>query len=102
MVPTVAFPPETELTDQVTVLFEEPETATENLVDAPARMLAVWGETVTETEDEEGGFWGAGLCRVEVLLQATRNSDKASVVKNFGGSIVRVVCKEQGAGTTGR
>ena len=31
MVPRAEFPPETELTDQATEVFEEPETAAENL-----------------------------------------------------------------------
>src|ERR1700722_17120599 len=48
IVPVVALPPATELTDQVTLLFVLPLTAAANDSLDPARMVAVAGVTVTE------------------------------------------------------
>jgi hypothetical protein len=55
MVPSVEEPPEVALTDQDTAVLEEFETVAEKVREAPARMLAVVGETETETDWEEGG-----------------------------------------------
>jgi len=46
-VPVVAFPPPTEFTDHVTLLFVLPVTAAAKLAFAPARTVAVAGVTVT-------------------------------------------------------
>ena len=50
MVPRVELPPGVVLTDQATAVFVEPVTVAEKERVAPARMLAVEGETDTETE----------------------------------------------------
>jgi len=47
IVPVVAFPPPTEFTDHVTLLFVLPVTAAAKLAFAPARTAAVAGVTVT-------------------------------------------------------
>jgi hypothetical protein len=50
MVPRADEPPPVPLTAQVTVVLEVPETVAVNWNESPARMLAVGGETETETE----------------------------------------------------
>lgn len=55
MVPREAEPAEMSLTDQVTEVLEFPVTVALKVSEAPARMLAVGGATVTETVGGGGG-----------------------------------------------
>jgi hypothetical protein len=81
MVPRVEEPPGVELTDQETAVLVAFETEAEKVSEAPARMLAVVGETETEMEfPEEGG--GFELVAEGELLQALRGSRVAKTKKN--------------------
>ena len=51
-------PPVMPLTCQVTAVFEEPVTAAVNVCEAPARMVAGFGETLTEIAGGGGGGGG--------------------------------------------
>ena len=57
IVPRVADPPTVPLTDQVTLVFELPETVAENCKESPARILAVEGVTVTVVEVGVAGVY---------------------------------------------
>jgi hypothetical protein len=70
MVPRVEEPPGVELTDQETALLELFETVAVKVSEAPARMLAVVGETETEMELPEG--FGLELVVEDELLQELR------------------------------
>lgn len=75
MVPTADEPPVVELTDQETAVLEVPVTVAEKARLAPARMLAVAGETETVMD------WGAGVATFGLPeLQPTKDikSDKRS------------------------
>ena len=54
IVPTAEFPPTTPATFQFTALLVVPETAAVNCFDKPTCTLAVFGETVTETDVDDG------------------------------------------------
>ena len=55
IVPVVDVPPVTPFTCQVTAVFEVPETVAANVCEAPARTLAEFGETFTDTAGGGGG-----------------------------------------------
>jgi hypothetical protein len=79
MVPSVVFPPATELTAHVTAVFEEPSTEDENAKVAPARILAVVGATETETVAGVGFEGGVGLLGEEgVLVPAEQPNNRTA------------------------
>ena len=95
MVPRVALPLATELTDQVTEVLLAPVTVAEKVSVEPARMLAVVGATATVTESGGGGFC---FCpeEVELLQEASARARRpTNTNRNRGRSaedIVRIVC----------
>jgi len=76
IVPTDAFPPAIEFTDQVTALFANPLTAAANASFAPARIVAVAGVTVTLLLLLSGGSTGEPLPAVFVPRPEQPLSDK--------------------------
>jgi hypothetical protein len=71
MVPTVVEPPVVPLTDQVTDLFDVPETMAVKAKESPARIFAVDGETTTVVE---GGGGGGFLTRVVAEQPAAKSA----------------------------
>jgi len=55
MVPRAAEPPVAPLTDQVTAVFDVPDTLAKKDKESPARMFALAGETTTVMEPGGGG-----------------------------------------------
>jgi hypothetical protein len=84
IVPRVADPPAVPLTDQVTLVFELPETVAVNWKEPPARILAVDGVTVTVVEVGVAGVDGVDglLLEVVVPLQPV-NSSIVRIGSNF-------------------
>jgi hypothetical protein len=108
MVPRAALPPAVEFTDQATAVFVESETAAVKEYVEPARMLAVEGETDTETE---AGFDWVGEGVWLAVFDAAPQEASAIVAsntsknRNTGRSpvdIVRIVSKGADSRATGR
>jgi len=108
MVPRAAPPPAVEFTDQATAVFVESETAAVKEYVEPARMLAVEGETDTETE---AGFDWVGEGVWLAVFDAAPQEASAIVAsntsknRNTGRSpvdIVRIVSKGADSRATGR
>jgi hypothetical protein len=86
IVPREAFPPATPLTDQVTAVFELPDTVAVKDSKPPARMFADAGETVTETDAGATGFDGVAtvLPAPEVVAEQPASAaatDAASAIR---------------------
>jgi hypothetical protein len=77
MVPSMDEPPAVPLTAQVTAVLELPETVPVNWNVSPARMFAVEGETLTETEAGVAGL--VGLFDVEEVPAQPQVSRTASM-----------------------
>jgi hypothetical protein len=87
MVPRVELPPGVELTDQETLVFEEPETVAEKVKEEPSRMLAVAGETLTEMEARGGAPGGGevGVFEPEVQEERAREIRKQRMENRRSG-----------------
>jgi len=102
MVPREELPLGVELTDQVTPVLELPDTVAEKAYVEPARMLAVGGETATETVCVAGCV---GLVvTLEALPQETRVRDtsRSGGVRRNGQGMIRIVWRGERGGETGR
>jgi hypothetical protein len=71
MVPSVAEPPVVPLTDQVTDLFDVPETVAVKPKESPARIFAVDGETTTVVEGGGGGGFPTWVVEEQPAARST-------------------------------
>lgn len=78
IVPVVAFPPVAPFTCQVTEVFDDPATVALNGCVAPARTLALDGETLTVTLEPEGGVFEFELEDEFFVVPVHPPSDTAS------------------------
>jgi hypothetical protein len=82
IVPVVALPPVTLFTCHVTAGFDEPETVALKDFVAPARTLALAGETMTVTLDPEGGV--VGLEFDELFVVPVQPASSIAASRNTG------------------